>query len=155
MINSASTKEFPAFHNISLHNGWKMSYIILEYATDVGGLENSTGVLTITQLGYVIKSVLDVSGVWRVYNPIWCLSTPQVFIDPHSFGQKSQKYIVDPPSGFTTNRLLDQMCLKCFTWRFKHCTGLFTQFPIIIGAWNISFGDWSIAYGAWISYNNA
>ena len=56
-----------------------MSYIILEYATDVGGLENSTGVLTITQIGYVIKSVLDVSGVWRVYNP------PLVPLNPSSF----------------------------------------------------------------------
>ena len=26
--------------------------------------------------------------------PLWCLSTPQVFIDPHWF---SQKYIADPP----------------------------------------------------------
>ena len=37
----------------------------------------------------------------------WCLSAPQVNIDPPLINQskKSQKYIADPPSGFTTNRL--------------------------------------------------
>ena len=35
--------------------------------------------------------VLDLS---RGFNPLWRLSTTQVFIDPHWF---SQKYIADPP----------------------------------------------------------
>ena len=39
-----------------------------------------------------INTVLDLSGVGGL-TPLWCLSTPQVFIDPHWF---SQKYIADP-----------------------------------------------------------
>ena len=30
-------------------------------------------------------------------NPLWCLSTPQVFIDPTILVKNSQKYIAGPP----------------------------------------------------------
>ena len=42
-------------------------------------------------LEFPVSAVLDLSGG---LTPLWCLSTPQVFIDPHWF---SQKYIADPP----------------------------------------------------------
>ena len=51
---------------------------------------------------YYIRPVLDLLGVGG--SPLWCLSTPQVFIDPHWFSVKT----LLNPSGFVPKRVLYQ-----------------------------------------------
>ena len=58
-----------------------------------------------------IYSVLDLSGVWG-FNPLWCLSKPQVFIDPTNLVNNSQKYIATP-FGSTTHRVR-HILISCF-----------------------------------------